>query len=77
VQKKHPVHSSPYVLDTTKYSNINLFNFVLICTGHTQTNGAALIVIPIETAPFFCVCPVLHAVHGRRLIAEARNLHKT
>jgi hypothetical protein len=27
-------------------------------TGHTQKNDAVLIVIPIETAPFFCVCPV-------------------
>jgi hypothetical protein len=27
-------------------------------TGHTQKNGAALIVFTIKTAPFFCVCPV-------------------
>jgi hypothetical protein len=27
-------------------------------TGHTQTNGAALIVNTIKTAPFFCVRPV-------------------
>ena len=27
-------------------------------TGHTQMNGAVSIGITIETAPFFCVCPV-------------------
>jgi hypothetical protein len=27
-------------------------------TGHTQKNGAVLIVNSIKTAPFFCVCPV-------------------
>ena len=27
-------------------------------TGHTQKNGAVSIVFTIETAPFFCVCPV-------------------
>jgi hypothetical protein len=27
-------------------------------TGHTQKNGAVLIVFTITTAPFFCVCPV-------------------
>jgi hypothetical protein len=32
----------------------------LLCkyTGYTQNNGAVSIAIPIETAPFFCVCPV-------------------
>jgi hypothetical protein len=34
--------------------HISTFN-----TGYTQKNGAVPIVIPIETAPFFCVCPVL------------------
>jgi hypothetical protein len=28
-------------------------------TGHTQKNGAVLIVFTIKTAPSFCVCPVL------------------
>jgi hypothetical protein len=28
-------------------------------TGHTQNNGAVLIVNTIKAAPFFCVCPVL------------------
>ena len=28
-------------------------------TGHTQKNGAVLIVFTIKTAPFFCVYPVL------------------
>jgi hypothetical protein len=27
-------------------------------TGHTQKNGAVLILFTIKTAPFFCVCPV-------------------
>jgi hypothetical protein len=29
-----------------------------IYTGHTQKNGAVVIVNTIKTAPFFCVCPV-------------------
>ena len=29
-----------------------------IYTGHTQNNGAVLIVNTIKTALFFCVCPV-------------------
>ena len=32
--------------------------FIDIYTGHTQKNGAVLIVFTIKTAPFFCVCPV-------------------
>jgi hypothetical protein len=28
-------------------------------TGHTQENGAVLIVNTIKTTPFFCVCSVL------------------
>jgi hypothetical protein len=28
-------------------------------TGHTQNNGAVSIAFTIETAPFFCVYPVL------------------
>jgi hypothetical protein len=28
------------------------------CTGHTQKNGAVLIVNTIKTAPLICVCPV-------------------
>ena len=32
-------------------------------TGHTQTNGAVLIVFTINTAPFFCVCPVHTGIH--------------
>jgi hypothetical protein len=33
-------------------------NKLYIYTGHTQKNGAVLIVFSIKTAPFFCVCPV-------------------
>jgi hypothetical protein len=29
-----------------------------INTGHTQKNSAAYMVYSIDTAPFFCVCPV-------------------
>ena len=32
--------------------------YARIYTGHTQNNGAVLIVNTIKTAPFFCVCPV-------------------
>jgi hypothetical protein len=32
--------------------------YIYIYTGLTQKNGAVLIVFTIETAPFFCVCPV-------------------
>jgi hypothetical protein len=35
-----------------------LFIYVCVYTGHTQKNGAVLIVFTIKTAPFFCVCPV-------------------
>jgi hypothetical protein len=27
-------------------------------TGHTQNNGAVSSILTIQTAPFFCVCPV-------------------
>ena len=38
-------------------------------TGHTQNNGAVLIVNTIKTAPFFCVCPVhLHAKYKHHAI---------
>jgi hypothetical protein len=30
----------------------------LVNRGHTQKNGAVLIVFTIKIAPFFCVCPV-------------------
>jgi hypothetical protein len=30
----------------------------ILYTGHTQNNGAVLIVNTIKTAPLFCVCPV-------------------
>jgi hypothetical protein len=32
--------------------------YISTYTGHTQKNGAVLIVNTIKTAPFFCVCPV-------------------
>jgi hypothetical protein len=32
--------------------------YVCIYTGHTQKNGAVLIVNTIKTASFLCVCPV-------------------
>jgi hypothetical protein len=34
----------------------------IIHTGHTQKNGAVLIVFTIKTAPFFCVCPVYNLI---------------
>jgi hypothetical protein len=36
---------------------------VYIYTGHTQKNGAVSKVNSIETAPFFCVCPVYTRTH--------------
>ena len=57
-----------------KMRGVNDIRFVDICqtraciidiceyidyTGHTQKNGAVLIVFTIKTAPFVCVCPVL------------------
>jgi hypothetical protein len=57
-------------------------------TGHTQTNGAVLIVKTIKIAPFFCVCPVYRELYNEfvlfsvfknvyvfmlRLVARARN----
>jgi hypothetical protein len=39
-------------------SNISILNLDIIYIGHTQKNGAVVIVFTIKTAPFFCVCPV-------------------
>ena len=39
-------------------------------TGHTQKNGAVSIDLEIETAPFFCVCPVLCI---EKLITKLKN----
>jgi hypothetical protein len=39
-----------------KASTIN--GLISVNTGHTQKNGAVSIELEIETAPFFCVCPV-------------------
>jgi hypothetical protein len=39
------------ILRGSKYLNIDYI-------GHTQKNGAVLIMFTIKTAPFFCVCPV-------------------
>jgi hypothetical protein len=35
----------------------------LLYTGHTQNNGAVLIVSTIKPAPFFCVCPVFCTIY--------------
>ena len=41
---------------------MNVIKIICIITlqyrGHTQKNGAVLIVNTIKSAPFFCVCPV-------------------
>jgi hypothetical protein len=37
----------------------DILKYVSINTGHTQKNGAVLIVNTIKTAPLFCVCPVI------------------
>jgi hypothetical protein len=42
-------------LDATLFKKLYSF---LKHTGHTQKNGAVLIVFTLKTAPFFCVCPV-------------------
>ena len=34
-------------------------------TGHTQKNGAVSIVNSFETAPFFCVCPVMYTLYKK------------
>jgi hypothetical protein len=34
------------------------FSYIYIYIGHTQKNGAVLIVNTIKTTPLFCVCPV-------------------
>ena len=39
----------------------------ILNTGHTQKNGAVLIVNTIKTAPFFCVCPV-HRMGGGTVV---------
>jgi hypothetical protein len=35
-----------------------------INTGHTQMNGAVLLVFTIKTAPLFCVCPLHQQVYA-------------
>jgi hypothetical protein len=51
----------------SRKNNVKAFNktsktLQISSTGHTQKNGAVSIVIPIETEPFFCVCPVFENV---------------
>jgi hypothetical protein len=41
-----------------KYSHVSESRQEMTYTGHTQNNGAVLIVNTIKTAPFFCVYPV-------------------
>jgi hypothetical protein len=38
--------------------DLRIETYVGVYTGHTQKNGAVLIVNIIKTAPFFCVFPV-------------------
>jgi hypothetical protein len=49
-----------------KHNYINNTNLkYLWYTGHTQKNGAVSNMNSSETAPFFCVCPVLnHSRHS-------------
>jgi hypothetical protein len=44
-----------------RYHGMLLYSFqdlIVAYTGHTQKNGAVSTVKGIDTAPFFCVCPV-------------------
>ena len=45
----------------------------IACKGHTQKNGAVVIVFTIKIAPFFCVCPVLLKVYDLNFL-YFRNL---
>jgi hypothetical protein len=52
----------------TKYVEADIKLHVLYIytyTGHTQKNGAGLIVNTITTAPFFCICPVYKGFYQR------------
>jgi hypothetical protein len=40
------------------------FLYACFSTGHTQKNGAVLIVFTNKTEPFFCVCPVFIRVRS-------------
>jgi hypothetical protein len=48
----------------------------MIYTGHTQKNGAVLIVNTITTAPFFCVCPVFNIMSKlmRKMVQKCLKL---
>jgi hypothetical protein len=56
VKELSPLHRE-YIINVYKTGRY----IVYIYTGHTQKNGAVSIYIQIETAPFFCVCPVYMA----------------
>jgi hypothetical protein len=47
---------------------IVIYNFPY--TGHTQKNGAVLIVNTVKTAPFFCVCLVYETYVGKVIQGE-------
>jgi hypothetical protein len=43
---------------TTSPPRATIYTHIHTYKGHTQNNGAVLIMNTIKTAPFFCVCPV-------------------
>ena len=53
---KFGLHAGNMKMNTQNKEGISVR--ILIHTGHTQKNGAVLIVSTITTAPFVCVCPV-------------------
>jgi hypothetical protein len=67
----HSLGMSPFIGNVTIHFSSIYLSFLLLnnsqqqspsleaYTGHTQKNGAVLIVNTIKTVPFFCVCPVL------------------
>ena len=51
-------NSEHYYIRTILLCMPCMYVCMYVCTGHTQKNGAVLIVNTITSAPFFCVCPV-------------------
>ena len=54
VRHTYRIHVLP-LLNRRGYKQLIFKN---VCTGHTQNNGAVLIVFTIKPTPLFCVCPV-------------------
>ena len=58
------------------HNGYRLLKCTVTNTGHTQTNGAVLIMIAIKTAPFFCVYLVFHVSTQHRTKMNGARVRK-